>query len=123
MKDAIRLILVDPNARSRQTLQAQLEDVGGVEVIEVCQSYQPAIRRISALVPDLALVTIDEDVDQAIELVETVTRSVPGVTLVPAGPSHDVATILRSMRAGAREFLPLPTTPDEIDEVLRRICP
>ena len=123
MKDAVRVILVDPNARSRQTLQKQLGLIGEVEVIEVCPAYQHAIRRISTLVPDLAIVAVDEDLDQALQLVETVSQSLPGVHLVPAGSDNDATTILRSMRAGAREFLPLPTTQQEILDVVRRICP
>src|SRR5690349_6556533 len=54
MKDAVRVILVDPNARSRQTLQKQLEAVADIELIEVCPAYQQAIRRISALAPEMA---------------------------------------------------------------------
>lgn len=123
MKDVVRVILVDPGARSRQNLQAQLGAIGDVELVEVCAAYPPAIRRIAALAPDLAIVVLDDDVEPALELVETVAHSHPGVNLIPAGPQHDATTILRSIRAGAREFLPLPATPAELVEAIRRVCP
>jgi pilus assembly protein CpaE len=123
MKEAVRVILVDPNARSRQTLQKQLGSVGGVELVEVCTAYQLAIKRISALVPDMAVVVLDENVEQALAMVETVAAGLPGVNLVPAGAEHDASLILRSMRSGAREFLPLPATPIELYETVRRVCP
>ena len=53
--DAVRVILVDPNAQSRQGLQKLFEAIGGVELIEICPAYQNAIRRIAALAPDIAL--------------------------------------------------------------------
>ena len=100
MKEAVRVILVDPNARSRQTLQKQLESVGGVELVEVCTAYQMAIRRISALVPDIAIVVLDENVEQALAMVETVANSLPGVNLVPAG-AVGVTTAAEGARARA----------------------
>ena len=123
MKDAVRIILVDPNARSRQGLQKQLGELAAVELIEVCPAYQQSIRRISALAPDVTVVAVEADLEQALHLIETVARSLPGVQLVPAGSDRDSTTILQTMRAGAREFLPLPTTSQEILEVVRRLCP
>ena len=99
--DAVRVILVDPNAGSRQGLQKLFEAIGGVELIEICPAYQNAIRRIAALAPDIALVAMEEDVEQALTIVETVAHSHPGVNLVAAGSDRDAGMILRSVRAGA----------------------
>ncbi len=124
MKDAVRIILIDPNARSRQVLQQQLQNLKevAVDLIEICHAYQSAIKRIAALVPDLVLVVVDDNLELALELIETISRSHPEVTLVPAGSGsdHDATMILRSIRAGAREFLPLPILGDELVEVFRR---
>src|SRR5215471_3099662 len=100
MKDKIRVVLVDQRARSRQELQKQLGAIGEIDLVEVCAAYQASIKRIAALSPDLAVIVVDDDLEQALELVETLASSNPGVVTLPAGGEHDAALILRAIRAG-----------------------
>jgi pilus assembly protein CpaE len=123
MKDKVKIVLVDPTARTRQELQRQLGGINEVELVEVCAAYQAGIKRLATLAPDLAIVVVDDDLEQASALVETVASGFPGVSLLPAGTEHDGGMILRLVRSGAREFLPLPCTPLDILEAVRRICP
>ncbi len=123
MKDAVRVVIVVPNARSRQDLQRQLETVSEIELVEVCHAYQTGFKRIATLAPDLAIIVLDDNFEQALELVELASRSHPGIAIVPASTNSDGATILQSVRAGAREFLPLPASMIEIVEMLGRVCP
>jgi pilus assembly protein CpaE len=123
MKDKVRVVLVDPKARSRQDLQRQLAAVAEVDLVEVCHAYQAAIKRLAALVPDLAIVVVDDDVEQSLALIETLSASHPGVALLPAGTDREAALILRVVRAGAREFLPLPAPTVELVEAVRRLRP
>ncbi len=123
MKDAVRVVLVVPSARSRQDLQRQLETIPEIDLVEVCHTYQGGFKRIATLSPDIAIIVLDEGFEQAIELVEQTSQSHPGVAIVPAGMSADGTTILQAVRAGAREFLPLPATSVEIVEMILRVCP
>lgn len=123
MKDAVRVVLVVPSARSRQDLQRQLEAIPEIDLVEVCHAYQGGFKRITTLSPDIAIIVLDEGFEQAIELIELTSRSHPGVAIVPAGMSADGTTILQTVRAGAREFLPLPSTSVEIVEMILRVCP
>ena len=123
MKEAVRVLLVDPSPRSRQVLQRQIEILGDFELVEVCHAYQAAIPRLLALTPDMVIVVVDDDIEQAMAVIETIASSHPGVVPVPAGSEHDATMILRSIRAGAREFLPLPASGIELLETIRRIFP
>lgn len=123
MKDVFRVVLVAPNARSRQDLQRQLETVSELEVVEVCHAYQAGFKRMATLAPDLAIIVLDDDFEQALELVELASRSHPGIAIVPAGTNADGSTILQTVRAGAREFLPIPASTPEIVEMIERVCP
>lgn len=122
MKDSVKVILVDPNARSRQVLQRHLEELKDFDLVEICNAYHAAVKRIAALTPDMVIVAADDDAEQALSLIETVSRSCPGVVLVPAG-TEDATMILRTMRAGASEFLPMPVTKVELQEMVRRVRP
>jgi pilus assembly protein CpaE len=122
MIDATRVVLIDPNAKSRQALQRLLETIDEVELLEVCPVYPLASRRLAALSPELALVGLEGDVEAGLAAVESAARNFPGIAVVAVGP-NDSALILRSIRAGAREFLPLPASKLELVEMARRIGP
>ena len=123
MKEPIRVMLVDPVARSRRGLQTQLRELVDVELVETIQGYATAIERIAEKAPDLLIVVTDEDLEESLKLVSTMAGLYPGVRLLPAGTDHDGSAIMRAIRAGAREYLPLPATTEEVKALIERLCP
>jgi pilus assembly protein CpaE len=121
MKDAIRVILADPTDDSRETLQRLIGGVGELWLAEACVSYQAAAKRVAEVRPDLVIVVIDNNPEQAIGLIQTIVQGSPGVVVLPASRLHDTALILRVIRSGAREFLTLPAGPDELLESVNRL--
>lgn len=121
MKDAIRVLLVDPSDDSRQTLQRLLGGTSTIWLAETCAAYQGMAKRVSEIAPDLVLVNIDADPEQAIFLIQSIAQSHPGVVVLPASRAPDSAILLRVIRAGAREFLTLPTQASEINDTLNRL--
>lgn len=121
MKDAIRVLLVDPIDESRQALQQLLGGLNQVWLAETCVSYQGTAKRVSEALPNLLVVTIDADPNQAISLIQTAAQENPGVVVLPASRLNDSALILRAIRAGAREFLTLPAQQSDILEAINRL--
>src|SRR5581483_8398101 len=111
MKDVIRTVLVDPNQETSGELRRSLGTIEGLWVAEVFDSYQRAAARVVGTTPDAVIVVLDPEPGQAIELVGTLARSLPGTVVLPASWGSDSTLILRAIRAGAREFLPLPIQP------------
>src|SRR5690349_7293507 len=109
MKDAIRVLLVDPNDDSRHALQGLLGGIGTVWLAETCAAYQGMAKRVAEIAPELVLVNIDSDPEQAVFLIQSITQTNPGVIVLPASRAPDSMILLRVIRAGAREFLTLPT--------------
>src|SRR5262249_8147549 len=58
---------------------------------------------------------------QSVNLIATVTQNCPNVAVLPASRVRDGSIILRVVRAGAREFLTLPSSPDEVVETVKRL--
>ena len=121
MKDLIRIVLIDPNGESRDALRRLLGTIGGFWVAEVLESYRGAAARVGEIAPDLTIVALDHDPQQAIDLIAEVTKANPRSAVVPASRSTDSTLILRAIRAGAREFLALPAEPGEILEIAGRL--
>lgn len=121
MRDVIRVVLVDPNDESRQSLQRLLGSMGSVWIAEVLPSYQIAASRIVEIAPDLCLVALDSEPGQAVELIASMAQAFPSAVVLPASASCDSTLILKSIRAGAREFLTLPTEASELMEIITRL--
>src|SRR5262249_43406093 len=121
VKDAIRIVLVAPVDDTRQALQRLISGVGEVWLADVCTQYEGTEQRIGEIAPDMVLVVLDGNPLQAVHLVQAILQSAPGVAVLPASRDRDSSVILRAIRAGAREFLPLPTAANDLLESVKRL--
>ena len=121
MSNVLRLAIVDPNDGDRETLKATLMGLDTVWLEAECSRYAFFKDVVDQTAPDVAFISMDTDPEKAVELVEELARSKPEVALLVASSSTDGALILRSMRAGAKEFLTKPLRPDDLATALQRI--
>src|SRR4051812_8798082 len=117
MKDAIQALLVDPIEDSREQIQRLFGGLTALRLGEVCTEYSGAAKRVAAAQPNIVIIDLDADPVQAINLIQAITQNSPGVVVLPASRVRDSSIILRVIRAGAREFLTLPSEPEELMEV------
>jgi pilus assembly protein CpaE len=115
MTRKIRVILVDPDETTRTKLQVILSSIASISLAESCSSYQNAALAAEEHLPDLVLVMLDGDPAAAIELLHRLHERSPAPAILPLSQIRDPDTILRVMRAGAREFL---TWPFEVSELM-----
>ncbi len=121
MKDLIRVVLVDPSEESRNALQRLLRGIGSLWLSEVVNCFGDAATRAGEIVADVTIVVLDHDPNQAFELVQKLAQSNPGTVVLPASHSPDSTLILKAIRSGAREFLPLPAEQAELLETIARL--
>ncbi len=81
--------------------------------------YKDVLEQTNA---DVGFIALDDDPEQAIALVEAVSKSHPKTTLLVSSTSSDGNLILQSMRAGAKEFLTEPLRMDDLAAALQRVA-
>ena len=69
----------------------------------------------------MGVVALDANPDKAIELIQRLATSSPDTSLLAVSESTDGHMILRTIRAGAKEFVTLPLTKEELSSTLDRI--
>jgi pilus assembly protein CpaE len=121
LKDAIRIVLVDPVDETRQALQRLIGGINELWLADVCSQYEGTNKRVADIAPDLVIVVLDSDPLQAIHLIQSVLQKSPNVAVLPSSRDRDSGVILRVVRAGAREFLPLPTEATDLLESVKRL--
>jgi pilus assembly protein CpaE len=71
--------------------------------------------------PSAAIINLSANADQAINLIQRLNKECPNTAVISAAKETSADLILKSLRAGACEFLRLPISVDELKTVLDRI--
>ncbi len=107
--DTFKSIRTALAAESRTQLLA-----GGTDADQV---YEQILR----LKPNAAIISLGANAEQAITLISRLAVESPATALISAGLDSSPDLILRSLRAGARDFLRLPISGEELKTVLDRM--
>jgi len=121
MSNVLRLALVDPNDGTREKLKAMLLTIDTVWLEADCSRYEFFPDVIAQTNPDVGVLALDADPNKTIALVDRLTKEHPDCVLLVVSASNDGQLILRAIRAGAREFLTLPLSEEELESALSRV--
>ncbi len=121
MSNVLRIALVDPDEGSRESLKAMLLGMDTVWLEADCPRYEFYPNVIEQTGPDVGVVSLDSDPEQAIKLIEKLAAETPGTAFLAASESTDGQLILKAIRSGAQEFLTLPISQEDLNSALERI--
>ena len=122
MSNVLRLAIVDPKDDTRERLKAMLLGMDIVWLEAECSRYEFFPDVISQSKPDVGVIALDADSTKAISLLERMRTDAPDCAILAVSATSDGHLILRAMRAGAKEFLTLPATLEEMMSALSRIA-
>ncbi len=86
-----------------------------------CSRYEFFADVVAQTNPEIGIVSLDDDPDKAIELIQKLHAQSPECSIAVVGNTNDGDLILRSMRAGVKEFLTRPLGIEEVVGALERI--
>jgi pilus assembly protein CpaE len=118
--NTLTVVLVGPEEGRRSGVARALAG-SQARVARELTSY-PSLDEVPLLLEsgfDVVIVELDSDVEHALDLVEAISAD-NSVTVMVYSTRSDAATLVRCMRAGAREFLSLPISPGTIEEAMVR---
>ena len=122
MSKVLRLAIVDPNDATREALKSSLLGLETVWLEAECSRYAFFKDVLDQTNPDVGFVSLDSDPQQAIALLEELSREKPEIALLVASSSTDGNLILQTMRSGAKEFLTQPLKQEDLASALQRIA-
>ena len=122
MSNVLRIALVDPNDGSRESLKAMLLGMETVWLEADCSRYEFYSDVIEQTRPDVGVISLDSDPERAIELIQKLSAEAPDTAILAASENTDGHQILRTIRAGASEFLTLPLAMDDLQDALQRVA-
>jgi len=121
MGNVLRIAVVDPKDSSRDALKSMLLGLDSVWLEAECSRYEFFGDVVAQTNPDIGFVALDSNPDKALELVNSLAKSAPACALLVTSTSADGNLILRTMRAGAKEFLTHPLKAEDLAAALERV--
>ena len=118
----LSIAVISPDAFNRDQAIASLARFSNGSIREFV-TYPPGAGAIAEALRqdfDVVIIDLDSDPEYALELVENI--CIDGSTnVIVYSAKPDPTLLLRCMRAGAREFLPLPISIEAMSEALLRV--
>ncbi|MFP4208123.1 MAG: response regulator [Wenzhouxiangella sp.] len=118
----LRIALADDQALVREGLKALLRDLDGIEVVAEAEGGEELLAQIEHLRPDLVLSDIRMPGMDGIELTRRLNRMSPELPVILLTTFDETELTLRAAEAGARGFLLKDVSPDELEDVIRRVA-
>ena len=122
MSNVLRLAIVDPNDDTRDELKTMLLAMDIVWLEAECSRYEFFSDVVEQTHPDVGVVCIDSEPEKALTLVNNLREDCPDCAVLVVSTSNDGQLILKTVRAGAKEFLTHPVSGEEMLAALERIA-
>lgn len=122
MTQTLDLVLLSTGLESLRELRDALAADGRTRLLAGGDDIEQLHEEIKRLRPHVVLVTLGAQTEAALRFVERLTAESPHTAVICASRDASPDLILRSLRAGGREFLRLPLIKDEFRTVLDRVC-
>jgi pilus assembly protein CpaE len=122
MTQTLDLVILSTGLESLRELRDALAADGRTRLLAGGDDIEQLHEEIKRLRPHVALVTLGAQTEAALRFVERLVAESPHTAVICTSRDASPDLILRSLRAGAREFLRLPLIKEEFRTVLDRVC-
>ena len=121
MKQNIPTIVVTEQDSTAELLKLFLQEFEGFSYLASVADYSKAYNGIKELEKGLVIIDISEYPEQALNFVSKINVEFPDCRVIALSDKPDVDLVIRAMRVGATDFLPLPLIKKEFFEVLSKL--
>jgi DNA-binding NarL/FixJ family response regulator len=119
MSQTIRVVIADDEPGYRKAIERTLALAPEVEIVAVCKDGQEALDACLADPPDVLLTDINMPRMSGIELIRRLLKQEKSVNVVILTVKEDDDTVYEAFRAGALGYLLKTSTPQDVIEAIR----
>ncbi len=121
MTQPLTIVVLSSGLDNFKEIRTALSADSRVQLLSGGNDAEQLLGEIVRLKPAAAIITLGTNTDVAIKLIQRLKIEAPGTALISAAHDASPDLLLQSLRAGAREFLRLPISADELKTVLDRV--
>lgn len=122
MKQPLTIVVLSSDLDNFKAIRLALSADNRVQLLAGGDDAEQLYGEIIRLKPSAAIITLGADSDQATKFIQRLALESPKTAIISAANDAAPDLLLQSLRAGAREFLKLPITAEELKTVLDRVA-
>jgi pilus assembly protein CpaE len=122
MTQPLTIVVLGTGLDNFKEIRTALSTDNRVQLLAGGNDAEQLYEEIMRLKPAAAIITLGANADQAIKLIQRLSSEAPKTALISAANNAAPDLLLQSLRAGAREFLKLPISAEELKTVLDRVA-
>lgn len=114
MTTQISTVIIDTEEQSTEVLKLYLKEL---DYINVTDSFTDAIKGYNAVLetrPAIVIIDISTRAEMALDIISKISLNHKTCKIIVTSSNYSTDLIVKSMRAGAREFLPKPIIKEEL---------
>ena len=120
MKRTLTFIALCKDAADYKEMSHALSNHAGCSLLTISDDTEQVFTETRRLHPSAVIVNLAHMGELALKLVQRIVTECPNTAVICASRDSTPDLILKSMRAGARDFIRLPIIPDELNTVVDR---
>jgi pilus assembly protein CpaE len=122
MTQPLTLVVLSTGLDNFKQIRTALSADSRVQLLAGGNDAEQLHEEIVRLKPMAAIITLGNNSDQVIKLIQRLNSEAPNTVVISAAADPSPDLVLQSLRAGAREFLQLPVRELELKTVLDRVA-
>jgi pilus assembly protein CpaE len=122
MTQPLTLVVLSTGLDNFKQIRTALSADSRVQLLAGGNDAEQLHEEIVRLKPMAAIISLGNNSDQAIKLIQRLNSEAPNTVVISAAADPSPDLVLQSLRAGAREFLQLPVRELELKTVLDRVA-
>lgn len=122
MTQPLTIVVLSTGLDNFKEIRTALSTDNRIQLLAGGNDAEQVHEEIMRLKPAAAIITLGANSDQAIKLIQRLAAESPKTALISAANNAAPDLLLQSLRAGAREFLQLPISAEELKTVLDRVA-
>ena len=121
MTNQIPTVIIDTEAQSIEVLELYLKETGFIQVAGKFTDILSGYNFVLETRPAIILMDISHKTELALDIINKISTNHKTCKIIVTSSNYSTDTIIRAMRAGAREFLPKPIIKEELTAALNKI--
>jgi pilus assembly protein CpaE len=121
MTQPLTFVVLSTDLDNFKAIRTALTSQPGAQLLAGGNDADQLYEEIVRLKPSAAIIALSENSLPALKFIERLAAECPSTALISAAHNGSPDVILQSLRAGAREFLRLPISSEELRTVLDRV--
>ena len=121
MTQPISFVVLSTDLNQFKDIRRALSAEGRAQLLAGGNDTDQLYDEILRLKPSAAIIALGSNPEVALKFIERLNKERPGTAIISAAQDASPDLIIRSMRAGAKEFLRIPISTEELRTVLDRI--